>query len=377
MRRFYIALTLAPLIRILSLSLPLSELGLSVIYWYLLIGIVLYIAAFFAARIADLGWRRIGWSWKGWPLQVAFGFIGVALGWIEYMILRPAPLAASLAFSDLWIPALVLLFFTGFLEELIFRGLIQSTAMHVLGRYGLVYGALVFASLHLGFFSLVDLMFVLAVGLLFGWMVWKTGALLGVSLAHGITNICLYLIFPLLLAAHPLAHTTAQNPAAPAASRAAAPIQDSTTPASMLVDDTDATFLHAGNALELIRDGGFGGSFLRAPVSASLPTVVVTWLPALPQCGRYEVRVFLPPLPNATRSARYQIHHMQSTTFITLDQNQSAGGWMSLGDYLFDPADQPSLQLANMTGEDSQRWVGFDAAGWWWLGPCGNATGTT
>ena len=41
--------------------------------------------------------------------------------------------------------------------------------------------------------------FVLMAGLFFGWVVKRTGSLLGVSLAHGIANIGLYLVFPFVL----------------------------------------------------------------------------------------------------------------------------------------------------------------------------------
>ncbi len=58
--------------------------------------------------------------------------------------------------------------------------------------------SLLFAVLHIGFLSLIDVVFVFAVALFFGWVVKKTGSLLGVTLAHGITNILLYLVVPFL-----------------------------------------------------------------------------------------------------------------------------------------------------------------------------------
>lgn len=53
LRRFLIVLSLAPLIRILSLSLPLRQWPL--IYWYLVIGMLLFLAVFIAGRVTDLG----------------------------------------------------------------------------------------------------------------------------------------------------------------------------------------------------------------------------------------------------------------------------------------------------------------------------------
>jgi membrane protease YdiL (CAAX protease family) len=111
------------------------------------------------------------------------------LGLIEYFILRPAPLIESLTWQTVWLPALILLVFTGVLEEVIFRGVMQHTAIGALGRLGLFYVAAIFAVLHLGYRSILDVLFVFAVAVLFGLLVPRRGSLLGVSLAHGLTNI--------------------------------------------------------------------------------------------------------------------------------------------------------------------------------------------
>lgn len=50
----------------------------------------------------------------------------------------------------------------------------------------------------MGFLSWPDIVFVFVVALFFGWVVQRTGSILGVALAHGITNIVLYLIAPFI-----------------------------------------------------------------------------------------------------------------------------------------------------------------------------------
>ncbi len=100
LRRFLILLSIAPLIRILSLSLPLQKIGLPLIYWYMVIGMLLFLAAFIAGRVTDLRGNRIGWSWRSWPLQIAVSLIGFGLGYIEYLILKPGPLAAYQTWED-------------------------------------------------------------------------------------------------------------------------------------------------------------------------------------------------------------------------------------------------------------------------------------
>jgi LysM repeat protein len=57
-----------------------------------------------------------------------------------------------------------------------------------------------FAVLHLGYRSLLNLLFVFGVALLFGLIAQRRGTLLGVSISHGLTNVSLYLVFPFLFA---------------------------------------------------------------------------------------------------------------------------------------------------------------------------------
>lgn len=198
-QNFLLTLSLAPLIRVLSLAMPLIHFPL--VYWYLVVGIPLFVAAFLTARQAKLSREMIGLQVRYLPWQFLIGTFGILLGFIEYLILRPQPLVAEFTWQQLLVSALILLIFTGFLEELIFRGLMQATAWPYLGSGGIIYIAGVFALLHLGYRSVLDVLFVFAVAVIFGLLVpRRNGSLLGVTLAHGLTNISLYLVFPFLLA---------------------------------------------------------------------------------------------------------------------------------------------------------------------------------
>jgi hypothetical protein len=195
--RLYLALIQAPLIRILSLSLPLSLFPL--IYWYLIVSFPLFAGAIMVGRLSGYRARDIGLSRVKLPVQVLVGFIGLPLGLTEYLILQPQPLITSLTFINMLLPALILLVCTGFLEELIFRGLIQRAAVDFLGKKSaVVFVSFIFAVLHITHLSLVDVFFVFGVAVLFTFIVGRTKSILGVTLAHGVTNITLYLIWPFI-----------------------------------------------------------------------------------------------------------------------------------------------------------------------------------
>lgn len=197
LHQLLLTLAFAPLIRLLSFSLPLA--GFPQIAWYFIVSVPLFVGAFLIYRILGYSRAEVGLRIGSLPIQLLIALTGLTFGYVEYRILAPAPLAAAFTWQDLALPALVLLVSTGFLEELIFRGLMQHAGQQALGRAaGILYVSVVFAVLHMGYKSLLDVVFVFVVAVFFGWIVARTQSLLGVTLAHGLTNIMLFLVMPYL-----------------------------------------------------------------------------------------------------------------------------------------------------------------------------------
>lgn len=198
LHRLLLPLTLAPLIRLLSLTLPLKAFPV-LYYWYFIVSVPLFAAAFSVVRLLKLRAADLGLSLR-YPLaQALVIFTGVIFGYAEYQIIRPTPLIGSLTLAEFWLPALILMVSTGFAEEFIFRGIMQKTAAEVIGKWAVVYTSALFAVLHIGYKSALDVLFVFVVALIFGWFRERTGSILGITLAHGWTNIFLFLLMPFLL----------------------------------------------------------------------------------------------------------------------------------------------------------------------------------
>lgn len=193
-QRLLLSLAVVPLVRIVSLAMPLA--GIPLIWWYPIIYAPLLVAAVAVVRILKLSAREIAFSFGSLGLQPVVVLAGPVIGVAEYFIIRPEPLVDEFSWQAIWLPAVILLFSTGFVEEFIFRGLLQHTAGEAFGWRGIVYVSLLFAILHMGFLSWFDVVFVFAVALFFSWMVKKTGSLLGVTLSHGLANITLLLVAP-------------------------------------------------------------------------------------------------------------------------------------------------------------------------------------
>ena len=197
-RDLLLGLCLIPLIRIISLSLPLMQ--LPQIYWYPFIYIPLLAATIVVIRTIGLKPGEIGLVIRSLPLQIILGIItGAAIGILEYLILKPEPLITSLSWQYIWLPAIILITTTGLVEELIFRGVLQRLAEPAMGFAGIIYISLIFAILHVGFFSILDVIFVLIISLVFAAIVKKTGSIIGVILSHGIANCMLFLVAPFIL----------------------------------------------------------------------------------------------------------------------------------------------------------------------------------
>ncbi len=197
-----LSLTLVPLIRMLSLYMPISI--FSPKYWYIIIYPPLLIAAWIAMRRLNYSPEDVGVRKGRLSTQALIALSGLVLGLTEYAILRPPPsIVTQFTTSEIVLGLIALFLGTGLVEEFIFRGVLQKSSQEALGvRWGLIYASYLFAILDIIHFSggrwltILDIPFVFAVGMLFGWIVNKTGSLVGVILAHGLTNTMLFVILP-------------------------------------------------------------------------------------------------------------------------------------------------------------------------------------
>ena len=193
--KLYLSLSLAPLIRIISLSMPLTIFPRYV--GYIVVYIPVLVATVATMRVQGIGFKDAGITFKRPVEQAVIALTGIPIGFVDYLILRPEPLAPGLSFWGLTFLALALLLSTGLVEELVFRGIMQRYAVEALGeKLGLIGVALVFTSLHIGWLSILDLAFIFCIGLFYGFSTLRTGNIVGVSLSHGITNVVLFMVAP-------------------------------------------------------------------------------------------------------------------------------------------------------------------------------------
>ena len=126
--------------------------------------------------------------------------LGMILGTMEYLILRPAPAFPAFEVKYLFRDMVYMLLFVSLGEELLFRGLIQRDMSAAFGwKWGLFSAAALFAVMHLTWRSIPELAFVFIAGLILGALYLKTKSLTAPIVAHGITNVMLVAVLPYLM----------------------------------------------------------------------------------------------------------------------------------------------------------------------------------
>jgi membrane protease YdiL (CAAX protease family) len=193
-QRLILPLALVPLMRILSLAI--GTMNFPEIALYPAVYSPLLLAAVVVVSILKYNANEIGLNSQWLGTQLIVGGTGTLFAFISYHILKPDPLIADLTWHEFWLPALILLLCTGFVEELVFRGVIQRGVFEEVGRWGIVYVSLLYAILYIDLLPVPWVAFAFLISLYFSWIVKETGSILGVALAHGICNIVLFLIVP-------------------------------------------------------------------------------------------------------------------------------------------------------------------------------------
>jgi membrane protease YdiL (CAAX protease family) len=195
--RIYPALMLLPLFRLLNVAMPVFfDLTL---YSYSMVYAPMYIPIYFLVKDGFVSRSEAGLTFKGFlfyfPLAISVGF---ALGWGEYNVIHPQLLTPGANIKDILILAVTMIFFVGFVEEFIFRSSLQTVLEERLGSIaGLLLASVIFGFMHSGYQLPQELLYVSFAGVIFGLLFWLTKSLPIIALAHGVTNISLFLVVPL------------------------------------------------------------------------------------------------------------------------------------------------------------------------------------
>lgn len=192
------ALMLLPLLRLINFSMPVfSDL---VLYRYFYVYIPLFIPIFLIIRYQSFSPLQLGLSFKNFVLYLPLSLIiSLLIAEGEYFIAPVGPLVPNMSLYNIVDIALIMIFCVGLVEELMFRSILQTRLEGVLGStVGLIVTSLLFGVMSSGYGTVSEILFASVVGLMLGYMFSKTRSLPLVALTHGLVNIFLFALIPLL-----------------------------------------------------------------------------------------------------------------------------------------------------------------------------------
>ena len=197
-RRLLPVLALVALIRTLSIAAVVPR--LPQIWWYALVGIPLLLGAILTIRLIDEPLDQLHLRIDQPALDAILAGLGVPLGIVGFFLLRPSPPISHPGLLGLLLEAVILVVTAAFVEELIFRGLLQAVVIETYGlqRLGVAYSAGVSAILYLGSGSIPYAIGVAGLGLLLGAALLRGASLWGVAACHGIVLFGMATLWPAL-----------------------------------------------------------------------------------------------------------------------------------------------------------------------------------
>lgn len=195
-RKVYQALVLLPILRLINLSMPIYfEANLySFVFMYLPMTIPLTIIAVHQevpreGKIDLL--KKMG-------IYLPFSLLaGLIFAEAEYLIIQTKPLIPDLSPVNLLQLTIIMIFVVSLIEEIIFRGIIQTRLEEFLGPLGgVLLASLLFGVMHSGYGTFYEIAYTFLVGGILGYFFYRTRSLYLVVMIHGFINIFLFGLIP-------------------------------------------------------------------------------------------------------------------------------------------------------------------------------------
>lgn len=203
--------SLVSMLRVLNLGTP--KFTTMTLEWIPMIYAPVIIVAFLLIRDESLGIKdyvmrlrsslslsreRPGWKLYYLPLGLAFALL---LANVEFSVLSMTiadlRMVPDMSLESLALLFVVMVFFVGLGEELVFRYLLQTRVQGTLGVLGAIaVSSIMFAVMHSGYQSVPYLIYVFVVALFLGVSYYKTKSLAYVTLIHGALNFFLFSFLP-------------------------------------------------------------------------------------------------------------------------------------------------------------------------------------
>ncbi|AKB76284.1 CAAX amino terminal protease family protein [Methanosarcina lacustris Z-7289] len=193
------ALMLLPVLRLINLSMPIFFDTTLYTFVFIYGPLAIPLAVIIVHQRNSL--EQIGITLKH---IIPYMFLSVPLGFLlglgEYLTIRTDYLIPDLTFINLLKLTIIMVFFVGLIEELIFRSVLQTRLSEALSvREALIITSILFGLMHSGYGTYHEMLYTCLVGFIMGALFYKTKSLPFIAVLHGFVNVFLFGILPHLL----------------------------------------------------------------------------------------------------------------------------------------------------------------------------------
>ena len=192
------SLMLLPLLRLVNISMPIFF--ETTLYTFVFIYGPLILPVFLVMRAQGLSFNfKIAEETKRkWPQYTVISLlVALFIAQGEYAIIDVGYLIPDLSLMSLIQLSIVMIFFVGFIEELIFRYILQTRLEFTFGIWpALIISSILFGAMHSGYGTFLQVVMTSIAGLMIGYMYVRTRSLSLITVTHGITNVFLFGIIP-------------------------------------------------------------------------------------------------------------------------------------------------------------------------------------
>jgi membrane protease YdiL (CAAX protease family) len=190
------ALMLLPILRLINLSVPIFF--DTTLYTFIFVYGPLAIPVAVIVTQQQNSIEKIGISMKNIGLYMILSVpLGFLLGLGEYMTIRTGYLVPDLTFGNLLKLTIIMVFFVGLVEEIIFRSILQTRLEEALSvQEALLITSILFGLMHSGYGTFQEILYTGFVGFIMGFIFYKTRSLPFITVLHGFVNVFLFGILP-------------------------------------------------------------------------------------------------------------------------------------------------------------------------------------
>lgn len=195
-RKVYQALMLLPILRLVNLSMPIFfEANLySFVFMYVPMTIPITIVSIYQGIPKEGKMNLL----KKMGIYLPFSLLaGLIFAEAEYLIIPTRPLIPDLSPVNILQLTVIMIFIVALIEELIFRGIIQTRLEKFLGPAGgVLLASLLFGIMHSSYGTLYEIGYTFLAGGILGYFFYRTRSLPLVVMIHGFINIFLFGLIP-------------------------------------------------------------------------------------------------------------------------------------------------------------------------------------